>query len=116
VPLLLLSEPPEPSEPLFLTFPLPLPLPPLLGLGVGGGGSTGGHNGSCCGGRGAATAEEDTLLLRGGVERGGLPLGHRVVHLDLLEFEVIADGVEGGERLQPLDEDFDMIEPLVQAL
>jgi hypothetical protein len=48
-----------------------------------------------------------------GVERGGLSLGCRVAQLDLLEFEVIADGVEGGERLRPLDEDLHMIEPLV---
>jgi hypothetical protein len=29
---------------------------------------------------------------------------------------VIADGVEGGEWLQPLDEDLHVIQPLVQAL
>jgi hypothetical protein len=39
-----------------------------------------------------------------------------VVQLDLLEFEVIADGVEGGEWLRPLDEDLHVIELLVQAL
>jgi hypothetical protein len=39
-----------------------------------------------------------------------------VLQLDLLEFEIIADGVEGGERLRPLDEDLNVIEPLVQAL
>jgi hypothetical protein len=32
------------------------------------------------------------------------------------EFEVIADGVEVGERVRPLDEDLHVIEPLVQAL
>jgi hypothetical protein len=39
-----------------------------------------------------------------------------VLQLDLLEFEINADGVEGGEQLQPLDEDLNVIEPLVQAL
>jgi hypothetical protein len=34
-----------------------------------------------------------------GVECGGLSQGPQVVQSDLLEFEVIADGVEGGERL-----------------
>jgi hypothetical protein len=50
------------------------------------------------------------------VERGGLTLGHRVVQLDLHEFEVIANGVEEGERLRSLDKDFHVIEPLVQSL
>jgi hypothetical protein len=36
-----------------------------------------------------------------------------VVQLDLLKFEVVADGVEGGEQLRPLDEDLHVIEPLV---
>jgi hypothetical protein len=49
-----------------------------------------------------------------GVEYGGLSLGRRVVQLDPLEFEVIADDVEGGERL--LDEDLHVIEPLIQSL
>jgi hypothetical protein len=39
-----------------------------------------------------------------------------VVQLDFLEFEVVADGVEGGERLRPLDKDLHAIEPLVQTL
>jgi hypothetical protein len=39
-----------------------------------------------------------------------------VVQLDLLEFEVIVDGVEGGDLLQPLDEDLHVIKPLVQVL
>jgi hypothetical protein len=39
-----------------------------------------------------------------------------VVQLDLLEFEDVADDVEGGEQLRLLDEDLHMIEPLVQAL
>jgi hypothetical protein len=39
----------ELPESLFLPFPLPLPLSPLLGVG---GGATGGHDGSYCGGRG----------------------------------------------------------------
>jgi hypothetical protein len=39
-----------------------------------------------------------------------------VVQLDLLEFKVIADGVEGGEWLRPLDEDLHVIELLVLAL
>jgi hypothetical protein len=39
-----------------------------------------------------------------------------VVQLNLLEFEVISDGVEGGKRLRPLDEDIHVIKPLVQAL
>jgi hypothetical protein len=39
-----------------------------------------------------------------------------VVQLDLLEFEIIADSVEGGERLRLLDEDLHVIEPLVEAL
>jgi hypothetical protein len=43
-------------------------------------------------------------------------LGCRVVQLDLLEFEVVADGVEGGELLRPLDENLHVIEPLVHAL
>jgi hypothetical protein len=47
----------------------------------------------------AAAAVEGTLLLRHGVERGGLSLGYRVVQLDLLEFEVVTDSVEGGKRL-----------------
>jgi hypothetical protein len=45
----------------------------------------------------AAAAVEGTLLLRHGVECGGLSLGCRVVQLDLLEFEVITDSVEGGK-------------------
>jgi hypothetical protein len=36
-----------------------------------------------------------------------------VVQLNLLEFKVVADGVEGGERLRPLDEDLHVIKPLV---
>jgi hypothetical protein len=36
-----------------------------------------------------------------------------VVQLDLLEFDVIEDSVEGDERLRPLDENLHMIEPLV---
>jgi hypothetical protein len=63
-------------------------------------GAAGGHIGSCCGGR--------------RVEGGGLTLCHRVVQLDLLE--VVAYGVEGGERLLLLDEDLHVIEPLIQAL
>jgi hypothetical protein len=51
-----------------------------------------------------------------GVECGGLSLGHRVVQLDLLEFKVIADGVEEGERLRLLDEDLHVIKHLVHAL
>jgi hypothetical protein len=39
-----------------------------------------------------------------------------VVQLDLLEFKVVADGVEGGEWLRSLDEDLHVIEPLIQAL
>jgi hypothetical protein len=39
-----------------------------------------------------------------------------VVQLNLLEFVVIADGVERGEWLRPLDEDLHVIEPLIQAL
>jgi hypothetical protein len=39
-----------------------------------------------------------------------------VVQLDLLEFEVIANDVEGGEWLRPFDQDLHLIEPLVQAL
>jgi hypothetical protein len=39
-----------------------------------------------------------------------------VVQLNLLEFEVIANGVKGGKRLRSLDEDLHVIEPLVQAL
>jgi hypothetical protein len=38
-----------------------------------------------------------------------------VIQLDLLEFKIIVDGVEGGKRLQPLDEDLHVIEPLFQA-
>jgi hypothetical protein len=45
-----------------------------------------------------------------------MSLGRRVVQLDLLEFKIIADGVEGGERLRPVDEDFYVIKPLVQTL
>jgi hypothetical protein len=30
-----------------------------------------------------------------------------------LEFEVVADGVDGGERLRSLDEDLHVIKPLV---
>jgi hypothetical protein len=63
-----------------------------------------------------ATVAEGALLLRGGVECGGMSLGRRVVQLDLLEFEVVADGVEGGEWLRPLDEDLHVIKLLVQAL
>jgi hypothetical protein len=59
---------------------------------------------------------EGTLHLRVRSRMRSLSLGRRVVQLDLLEFEVVADGVEGGERLRPLDEDFHVIEPLVQAL
>jgi hypothetical protein len=36
-----------------------------------------------------------------------------VVQLDLLEFEVVVNGVEGGEQLRPLDEDLYVIKPLV---
>jgi hypothetical protein len=36
-----------------------------------------------------------------------------VVQLDLLEFEIIVDVVEGGEQLRSLDEDLHVIEPLV---
>jgi hypothetical protein len=50
------------------------------------------------------------------VEHEGLSLGRRVVQLDLLEFKVIVDGVEGGEQLRLLDEDLHMIEPLVQIM
>jgi hypothetical protein len=64
----------------------------------------------------AVAATEDAHLLGRGVERRGLSLGHQVVQLDLLEFEVIVDGVDGGEQLRLLDEDLHMIEPLVQAL
>jgi hypothetical protein len=39
-----------------------------------------------------------------------------VVQLDLLKFKVIADGVEGGERLRLLDEDLHVIKHFVQAL
>jgi hypothetical protein len=39
-----------------------------------------------------------------------------VVQLDLLEFEVIANDVEGWEWLRPLDQDLHLIKPLVQAL
>jgi hypothetical protein len=39
-----------------------------------------------------------------------------VVQLDLLEFKVIADGVEGGEWLGLHDEDLHVIKPFVQAL
>jgi hypothetical protein len=39
-----------------------------------------------------------------------------VVQLDLLKFEVVGDGVEGGEWLWSLDEDFHVIERLVHAL
>jgi hypothetical protein len=39
-----------------------------------------------------------------------------VVQFDPLEFEVITDDVEGGERLRPLNEDLYVIEPLVHAL
>jgi hypothetical protein len=39
-----------------------------------------------------------------------------MVQLDLLEFEVVVNGVEGGEWLRSLDEDLHVIEPLVQAL
>jgi hypothetical protein len=63
----------------------------------------------------AAAAVEGALLLRGGVERGGLSLGHRVVQLNLLEFKVVADGVEGGEWLRSLDEDLQVIEPVVSG-
>jgi hypothetical protein len=52
----------------------------------------------------------------GGVESEGLSLSHRVVQLDPLEFEVVADGVEGGERLRSLDEGLVVIEYLVQAM
>jgi hypothetical protein len=37
----------EPPKPLFLPFPLPLSLSPLLGVGARGGGVARGHNGSC---------------------------------------------------------------------
>jgi hypothetical protein len=40
----------------------------------------------------------------------------RVVQFDLLEFEVFADGVRGGELLRPFDEDLHVIELLVQTL
>jgi hypothetical protein len=81
-------------ELLFLPFAVPLPLPLLLGLGAGGRGVVGGHDGSYCGGRGGSYS------CRGhGVKHGGLSLGHLVVQLNLLEFEIVADGVEGGERL-----------------
>jgi hypothetical protein len=39
-----------------------------------------------------------------------------VVQLNLLKFEVVANGVNGGERLRPLDEDLHVIEPLVPTL
>jgi hypothetical protein len=61
----------------------------------------------------AAAAVEGTLLLRHGVECGGLSLGCRVIQLNLLEFEVVTNSVEGGKRLRPLDEDLHVIEPLV---
>jgi hypothetical protein len=114
---LLLSESPES---LFLPFPFPLlfplPLPPLLVLGQEGEGPPEDMAVP------AATAWRQLLLWRApsswgrGVERGGLSLGRRVVQLDLLKFEVIADDVEGGEWLRPLDEDLHVIELLVQAL
>jgi hypothetical protein len=50
------------------------------------------------------------------VEREGMSLSCRVVQLDLLEFKVIVDGVEGGEQLRLLDEDLHVIEPLVQTM
>jgi hypothetical protein len=39
-----------------------------------------------------------------------------VFQLNLLEFELVADGVEEGEQLRPLDEDLHVIKPLVQTL
>jgi hypothetical protein len=45
-----------------------------------------------------------------------LSLGHRVVQLNLLKFEVVVDGVEGRERLRPLNEDLHVIKLLIQAL
>jgi hypothetical protein len=87
---------PEPSKPLFFPFPfsLPLPLhvPSLLVLGTRGGGASWGHGGSCYGGRGGSSCYGGR-----GIERGGLSLCRRVVQLDLLEFEVITDSVEGRE-------------------
>jgi hypothetical protein len=50
------------------------------------------------------------------VDGKGLPLGCRVVQLDLLEFEVIVDNVEGGEQVRVLDEGLHVIVLLVQAL
>jgi hypothetical protein len=47
----------------------------------------------------AAAAAEGALLLRARSRTRGLSLGRRVVQLDLLEFEVVVDGVEGGEWL-----------------
>jgi hypothetical protein len=47
------------------------------------------------------------------VEDEALPLGHRVIQIDPLEFEVIANDVEGGERLQALDEGLHVIILLV---
>jgi hypothetical protein len=96
-------------------YPLPLPLLPLLGVGA------------------RSRRRTQRLLMRWawllllwlrrvpssrgrGVGCGGLSLGHRVVQLDVLEFEVIADSVGGGERLRPFDEDLHMIKLLVHAL
>jgi hypothetical protein len=103
-----------------LCFPLPLPLlvplPLLLGVGQEWEGPREDTTGLATVGVEVAAAAEDTLLLRHGVEHGGLSLGHQVIQLNLLKFKVITDGVEGGEWLQPLDEDLHVIEPLVQAL
>jgi hypothetical protein len=47
----------------------------------------------------AVVATDGALLLRARSRTRGMSLGHQVVLLDLLEFEVITDGVEGEERL-----------------
>jgi hypothetical protein len=38
------------------------------------------------------------------------------VQLNFLSFKVVVDGMGGGERLRPLDEDLHVIETLVQAM